>query len=68
MAMTYRRLGKAGTRVSTIARGAWLTYGESVENQGATACLLVHVVRARRSCPRRRLRLAAAQSSTFQPR
>jgi aryl-alcohol dehydrogenase-like predicted oxidoreductase len=39
MAMTYRRLGKAGTRVSTIALGAWLTYGESVETQVALDCL-----------------------------
>ncbi|MBP8252732.1 MAG: aldo/keto reductase family protein [Herpetosiphon sp.] len=37
--MEYRRLGKAGMRVSEISLGAWLTYGGSVENDTAAQCL-----------------------------
>ncbi|MEW5995044.1 MAG: aldo/keto reductase family protein [Candidatus Zixiibacteriota bacterium] len=33
--MKYRRLGKHGIKVSEIALGAWLTYGESVDEQRA---------------------------------
>jgi voltage-dependent potassium channel beta subunit len=35
----YRRLGKAGMRVSSVSLGAWLTYGGSVENDTAAQCL-----------------------------
>ena len=37
--MEYRRLGRAGTKVSSIALGAWLTYGGHVEDDAAAACL-----------------------------
>ena len=37
--MQYRRLGQAGTKVSAISLGAWLTYGESVEFDTAAACI-----------------------------
>jgi len=37
--MEYRRLGRAGMRVSTISPGSWLTYGGSVAEQGAIDCV-----------------------------
>jgi voltage-dependent potassium channel beta subunit len=38
--MEYRRLGKAGVKVSAISIGAWLTYGsESVAYETAKACI-----------------------------
>ncbi len=37
--MEYRRLGKAGLKVSALSLGAWVTYGGQVS------------VTARRSCP-----------------
>jgi voltage-dependent potassium channel beta subunit len=37
--MQYRRLGRAGVRVSTIALGSWLTYGSSVEEETAIQCI-----------------------------
>lgn len=37
--MQYRRLGKAGIKVSAISLGAWLTYGGTVEGQQAGACV-----------------------------
>ncbi len=37
--MEYRRLGKAGVKVSEVALGSWLTYGNATENQTATACV-----------------------------
>ncbi len=37
--MEYRHLGRAGVRVSTISLGSWLTYGGSVEEQGAVDCI-----------------------------
>lgn len=37
--MEYRRLGKAGIRVSEVSLGAWLTYGGSVENETAAECI-----------------------------
>lgn len=37
--MEYRRLGRAGLRVSTVSLGSWLTYGGSVEENTATACI-----------------------------
>ncbi|KEO84276.1 aldo/keto reductase family protein [Tumebacillus flagellatus] len=37
--MKYRNLGKSGLKVSEIALGSWLTYGGSVEDQTAAACI-----------------------------
>jgi voltage-dependent potassium channel beta subunit len=37
--MQYRRLGRAGVRVSTIALGSWLTYGSAVAEEAATQCI-----------------------------
>lgn len=30
--MEYRLLGRSGLKISAIALGGWLTYGDSVEN------------------------------------
>src|SRR5688500_16347198 len=37
--LRYRRLGKWGVKVSEIGLGSWLTYGGSVEDEQATACI-----------------------------
>ncbi len=37
--MKYRHLGNSGLKVSEIALGSWLTYGKSVEDQTAEACI-----------------------------
>jgi voltage-dependent potassium channel beta subunit len=37
--MEYRRLGRAGMKVSAVSLGAWLTYGGSVENETAAQCI-----------------------------
>lgn len=37
--MKYRRLGRAGARVSEISFGTWLTFGGQVDLQTAHACL-----------------------------
>jgi voltage-dependent potassium channel beta subunit len=37
--MRYRRLGKWGVKVSEISLGSWLTYGGSVADEQATACI-----------------------------
>ncbi|MHA2250350.1 MAG: aldo/keto reductase family protein [Candidatus Kariarchaeaceae archaeon] len=37
--MKYRRMGKYGIRLSEISLGAWLTYGGSVEDNTAIACI-----------------------------
>jgi voltage-dependent potassium channel beta subunit len=37
--MEYRKLGQAGIKVSAVALGAWLTYGGSVEDEIAAACI-----------------------------
>ena len=37
--MNYRRLGAAGVRVSEVSLGSWLTYGASVEDERAVACI-----------------------------
>src|SRR5437764_11435023 len=37
--MQYRRLGRAGLHVSTIALGSWLTYGGSVGEEAAIQCI-----------------------------
>lgn len=38
--MQYRRLGKAGVKVSEVALGSWLTYGNAVEDDTATKCVI----------------------------
>lgn len=37
--LEYRKLGRAGVRVSTISLGSWLTYGGSVGKDSAKACI-----------------------------
>lgn len=37
--MKYRRLGRAGARVSEISFGTWLTFGGQIDLQTAHACL-----------------------------
>src|SRR3712207_4944694 len=37
--MEYRRLGGSGVRVSEISLGSWLTYGGSVAEERARACI-----------------------------
>jgi voltage-dependent potassium channel beta subunit len=37
--MQYRRLGRAGIKVSTISLGSWLTYSDSVADNGASQCI-----------------------------
>lgn len=37
--MKYRRLGASGLKVSEISLGSWLTYGTSVEQETADACI-----------------------------
>ncbi len=37
--MRYRRLGRAGMEVSAVSLGSWLTYGGSVAEETATACI-----------------------------
>ena len=37
--MDYRRLGRAGMKVSAVSLGAWLTYGGSVEDDTAARCI-----------------------------
>ncbi len=37
--MNYRHLGASGLRVSEISLGSWLTYGSTVEDKAATACI-----------------------------
>ena len=37
--MEYRRLGNSGVKVSEISLGSWLTYGGSVAEEQAAACI-----------------------------
>ncbi|MBI1814293.1 MAG: aldo/keto reductase [Deltaproteobacteria bacterium] len=37
--MNYRRLGKAGIKVSELSLGAWVTYGGQVGEDGARECM-----------------------------
>lgn len=37
--MNYRRLGKAGTKVSEVALGSWLTFGSEVDPDTTRACV-----------------------------
>ena len=35
----YRRLGRAGMKVSAVSLGAWITYGGTVEDDTAAQCI-----------------------------
>ena len=37
--MQYRHLGRSGLRVSNIALGSWLTYGNQVDSDTSAACI-----------------------------
>ncbi|MFN2384452.1 MAG: aldo/keto reductase family protein [Gemmatimonadota bacterium] len=37
--MRYRHLGQSGLKVSTVGLGSWLTYGGTVEEDAARACI-----------------------------
>src|SRR5476649_957898 len=37
--MQYRQIGRWGMQVSTVGLGSWLTYGGSVEEATARACM-----------------------------
>lgn len=37
--MQYRRLGRSGMQVSTVALGSWLTYGTATDMETAKACI-----------------------------
>ncbi|GAC1527219.1 MAG: aldo/keto reductase family protein [Vulcanimicrobiaceae bacterium] len=37
--MRYRHLGRSGVKVSVVGLGSWLTYGGSVEEDAARACI-----------------------------
>ncbi len=37
--MNYRRLGRSGLKVSELSLGAWLTYGGTVDAEGAELCM-----------------------------
>jgi aryl-alcohol dehydrogenase-like predicted oxidoreductase len=37
--MNYRRLGKAGLKLSELSLGAWVTYGGQVGEETAAACM-----------------------------
>ncbi len=41
--MKYRRLGKAGIKVSEISLGAWLTFGKAVDDEVTQACIAAAV-------------------------
>ncbi len=41
--MKYRRLGKAGIKVSEISLGAWLTFGKLVDDEITQACIAAAV-------------------------
>lgn len=38
--MEYRRLGKYGLKVSELSLGAWLTFGEQIDEETARECML----------------------------
>src|SRR5512135_106974 len=39
MAMQYRRLGRAGLKVSELSLGSWVTYGNQVDTKAAIECM-----------------------------
>ena len=39
--MEYRHLGKHGLKVSEFSLGAWLTFGEQIDEDTARECMLV---------------------------
>jgi voltage-dependent potassium channel beta subunit len=41
----YRKLGSAGVKVSAIALGGWLTYGDSVDDEVAEQCIRTAIER-----------------------
>ncbi len=41
--MQYRRLGKAGIKVSEVALGSWLTFGASVDEEVTRECVKIAV-------------------------
>ncbi len=43
--MQYRKLGSAGVKVSAIALGGWLTYGDSVDDEVAEQCIRTAIER-----------------------
>lgn len=38
--MEYRRLGKSGLKVSELSLGAWLTFGDQIDEATARECML----------------------------
>ena len=38
--MNYRRLGRAGLKVSELSLGSWVTYGGQVGDEAAKACMV----------------------------
>ncbi len=38
--MEYRRLGEHGLKVSELSLGAWLTFGEQIDEDTARECML----------------------------
>ena len=41
--MEYRRLGRAGMKVSALSLGAWVTYGNQVGEEIAYECMTAAV-------------------------
>jgi len=37
--MNYRHLGKAGLKLSELSLGAWVTFGEQIGEDAASACM-----------------------------
>ncbi len=37
--MEYRRLGNAGVKVSEVALGSWMTFGDKVDDEITRACV-----------------------------
>ncbi len=37
--MEYRRLGRSGLKLSALSYGSWLTFGNQLDVEGATACM-----------------------------
>jgi voltage-dependent potassium channel beta subunit len=37
--MEYRKLGRAGIKVSAVSLGSWLTFGQSVDDETTEACM-----------------------------